>query len=497
MKMIFGITLYALLPTFLFAQGPDTLWTRTYGGPSDEDGYSVCQTYDGGYIVAGHTSISNRFHWDVYLVRTDENGDTLWTKTYGGAGDEYGRSVQETNDKGFIITGTTNSYGAGIWDVYLIKTDSLGDTLWTKTYGGMYSEFGLSVQQTSDKGYIISGKADPYGMVIEDYVYLIKVDSLGDTLWTKMYGNSIDDYGGWSVQQTIDGGYIIAGYVDLATSGFPDIYVLKTDSLGDSLWARTYGDSLSDEGYAVRQTGDGGYIIAGATMSYALHGYDYILIKTDSLGNVLWRKVYGGDIYDIGRSVQETADGGYIIVGYSDSFHGLLNYDAYVVKTDSLGDTLWTRVYGGFASEYIYSVQQTSDEGYVIAGFTFSFGAGLADVYLIRIAPDTFAVEENSKRHSESHFLEVFPNPGSELVNISFGKVQNAERMELKIYNSAGELVRQFDYPTSERSGCVTWRGEDDTGKKLPSGVYFLKLNVISSNKDGDYQEVKKIILLK
>lgn len=490
MSLLWLVSLLSVITTCAFAQAPDTLWTRTYGGPSDEWGYSVCQTYDEGYVIAGRTSISNRAHWDVYLIKTDSKGDTLWTKTYGGIGDEYGRSVQETSDKGFIITGTTNSYGAGVWDVYLIKTDSLGDTLWTKTYGGIYSDGGCSVQQTIDAGYIIVGYIRPYATDIR-YIYLIKIDSVGNEFWSKTYGDSIDDYVGRSVQQTIDGGYIVAGYVDFPSGIDVDVYLIKTDSLGDTLWTKTYGDSMPDYGYSVQQTTDTGYIVAGKTHSFGAGMFDVYLIKTDSLGDTLWTKTYGGLIYDIGYSVQQTFDEGYIIAGYSDSFHGVLNYDAYLVKTDSLGDTLWTRVYGGSAAEYIYSVQQTSDEGYIIAGFTFSFGAGLGDVYLIRMAPDTFAVEENRKRHLESHFLEVFPNPFSKLVNISFGKVQNAKRIELKIYNSVGELVRQFNYPTIERSDYVTWKGEDDAGKKLPSGVYFLKLVT------KDYNGTEKLLLIR
>jgi hypothetical protein len=346
------VLLVIIVVSFGYTQPPDTLWTRTYGGTNMDWGWAVQQTLDSGFIIAGVTWSSGAGSADVYLIKTDSLGDTLWTKTYGGPNEDYGLSVEQTSDGGYIIAGRTQSYGAGSVDVYLIRTDSLGDTLWTKTYGAVYADIGLSVQQTSDEGYIVVGYTEPYG-ANEYFAYLIKTDSLGDTLWTGRYGETLGNCIGWSVQQTTDDGYIIAGYAEVAGL-WDDVYLVKTDSLGDTLWTKTYGGLYWDDGYAVQQTADGGYIVAGRTNSYGAGGYDVYLIKTDSLGDTLWTRAIGGGIWDIGRSVQQTTDGGYIVAGYTDSFGGIFNYDVYVIKTDADGDTLWTQIYGGVSPDQVY-----------------------------------------------------------------------------------------------------------------------------------------------
>jgi len=384
-KVIFVLTVLLLGVTHLFAQAIDTAWTRTYGGTSWDEGYSVQQTTDGGYIVTGYTSSYGAGGKDVYLIKTNSSGDTLWTRTYGGIYSDIGRSVQQTTDGGYIIAGETESFGQGYEgysDVYLIKTNSLGDTLWTRTYRetNWDNEKGYSVQQTTDGGYIVAGYTESHGRDI----YLIKTDSAGNTLWTKTYGRYVSDRG-YSVQQTTDGGYIIAG----AGDDYYDVYLIKTDSAGNTLWTKTYGGVYDDEGYSVQQTTDGGYIIAGATDNY----YDIYLIKTDSAGDTLyhsgWTKTYGGTDWtdwDVGYSVQQTTDGGYIVAGYTDSY-GAGGEDVYLIKTIASGDSFWTKTYGGSENDRGYSIQQTTDGGYIVAGWTDSYGAGGKDVYLIKIKP--------------------------------------------------------------------------------------------------------------
>ena len=205
-------------------------------------------------------------------------------KWFGGFNWDHGASVVQTTDLGYIVTGWTSSYGAGSYDVYLIKTDSTGDTLWTKTFGGIEDDLGRSVVQTTDGGYIITGYTSSYGAGSYD-VYLIKTDSLGDTLWTKTFGG-IEDDGGYSVVQTNDGGYIITGYTYSYGAGSYDVYLIKTDSTGDTLWTTTFGGTNVDLGRSVVQTTDEGYIVTGYTYSYGAGSADVYLIKTDSLGNV-------------------------------------------------------------------------------------------------------------------------------------------------------------------------------------------------------------------
>ncbi|MBM3331756.1 hypothetical protein FJY68_07900 [candidate division WOR-3 bacterium] len=357
-----------------------TGWWRTYGGPSDDDGRSIQQTADDGYIVAGWTKSFGAGYADVCLIKTNAQGDSLWVRTYGGPNQDGGNSVQQTTDGGYIIAGGSGSFGAGLYDVYLVKTDASGDTLWTRTYGGTDQDMGNSVQQTADGGYIITGCTKSFGAGNWD-VYLVKTNALGDTVWTRTYGGAQSDWG-YSVQQTADSGYVIAGY----GAGNADVYLIKTNAQGDTLWTRTYGGSRQDVAYSLQLTADGGYIIAGETDSYGAANGDVYLIKVNPQGDTLWARTYGGPNYDDGRSVQQTTDGGYVIAGITQSF-GAGNSDVYLVKINALGDTVWTATYGGPQSDAGYSVQQTADGGYVVSGGTYSFGAGTPDsdnVYLIK-----------------------------------------------------------------------------------------------------------------
>jgi len=437
-----------LIMVFVNTGFSQLIWQRTYGGADNDYGYSVQQTLDGGYIVAG-VAYSFGSSAQIYLIKTDSLGDTLWTKTYGGSADDLGMSVQQTTDGGYIIAGTTNSFGASR-QVYLIKTDSLGDTLWTKTYGGVGNDLGTSVQQTTDRGYVIAGTTNSFGNSTQ--VYLIKTDSLGDTLWTKTYGGTIYDRG-YSVQQTQDRGYIIGGEGNSSVDHDP-IYLIKTDSLGDTLWTRTYCATF-DEGRSVQQTQDGGYIIAGIR---GFNGIAIYLVKTDSLGDTLWIKAYRWEEAAWGYSVQQTQDSGYIVAGEAVNVEGTYEYNYfYLVKTDSLGDTIWTKTYGTGMTEGARCVQQTTDGGYILVGSNAAFGNGW-QVWLIKT--DEFGnggIEDDTLARHLSHTsqLMIYPNPFS-----SFTTVIGYEKKRFILYDISGRRVGSYL--------------GDRIGFGLPAGVYFL-----------------------
>jgi hypothetical protein len=368
------------------ADGPVVQWEKTFGGNNNDYGSSVQQTSDGGFIIAGYTfSFDSGDYPDVYLIKTDPNGNLLWQKTFGGSNSDGGWSVQQTTDGGFIIAGSTWSLGAGSYDVYLIKTDSAGNIQWQKTFGGSNDDLGYSVQQTSDGGFIIAGYTSSFGSGYED-VYLIKTDPNGNSQWQKTFGGSYEDYGG-SVQQTSDGGYIIAGSTSSFGDPNGDVYLIKTDLAGNLLWQKSFGGSDYDWGESVQQTSDGGSIIAGTTYSFGAGKNDVYLIKTDPNGNPLWQKTFGGSDWDRGWSVRQTTDGEFIIAGTTLSF-GSGFFDVYLLKTDTTGNLLWQKTFGGSDWDDGYSVQETTDGGFIIAGVTFSFGAGSGDVYLIKLCSE-------------------------------------------------------------------------------------------------------------
>lgn len=362
------ILIYLLSPLLLLGQG----WERNL---DDGIGFSVQQLTDGGYIITGYKVIDD-YNYDVLLIKTDMNGDTIWSKTYGGYVRNEGRSVQQTTDQGFIICGYTYNTYYECKNFYLIKTDANGDTLWTKTYGGQYNSIGESVQQTLDGGYIMTGRI----VLDNSEIYLIKTNSSGDTLWTKTYGGQYDDIGN-SVQQTTDGGYIITGRTNKIISS-SQICLVKTDQNGDTIWTKAFGGEYLDEGYSVQQTIDGGYIITG-TNDINTGWVGLYLIKTDENGDELWSKIYDDRI---GVSSLQTLDGGYIITGliWSDS----TGTDVMLSKTDDTGEIIWTKNYGGNEWDCGYSVQLTSDNGYIVAGVINQVFPDHGDVYLIKTDSD-------------------------------------------------------------------------------------------------------------
>ncbi len=342
---------------------------KTYGGPCCDWGTSVKQTADGGYIIAGTNNGP-----DLYLFRTNGNGDLLWAKSYGGTGYDFGYAVQQTTDGGFVLVGNTDSFGAGAKDVYLIRTDANGDALWTKTFGGAGNDEGFSVQQTSDGGYIMTGRTNSFGTYD---VYVIKTDASGNLLWSKTYGGTLGDKGS-SVEQTTDGGYIITGETSSFGAGASDIYLIRTDSIGSVLWSKTFGETFEEHAYSGQQTSDGGFILTGETQN----GSSVCLIKSDANGNALWSKNYSTMDDDNGYSVQQSSDGGYIIAGKILSLSAP-NSDAYLIKTNSTGDTLWTKTLGGSGYDACNAVEQTNDGGYILVGSIGSFGSPY-HVYLIK-----------------------------------------------------------------------------------------------------------------
>jgi nicotinamide riboside kinase len=371
---LLGVSLVALFIEYAHAM----TFAKTYGGGGYDYAYSVQHTSDGGYIIAGTTRSFGAGNEDIILIKTDANGNIIWAKTYGGTGDDAAYSVQQTSDGGYILAGYTYSFTVG-GALFLIKTDANGNIIWAKTYGGIdtfESWHAYSVQQIFDGGYIVAGTVIFFDVM---HIFLIKADANGNVQWAKIYGIYWD--WGYFVQQTSDGGYIVAGTT--ASTSWNDIFLIKTDANGNIIWAKTYGGTGIDIAYSVQQTSDGGYIIASITNSFGAGNEDIILIKTDANGNIIWAKTYGGTNSDYAFSVQQTSDGGYIVAGRTQSF-GAGGYDLLLINTDANGNVIWAKTYGGTSWDNASSVQQTSDGGYIVAGYTGSFGAGNGDIFLIK-----------------------------------------------------------------------------------------------------------------
>jgi len=366
------------------SEPPAIEWTRTYSGYG---AFSVIQTSDGGYALAGYTWSFETNSWDFWLVKTDGDGTQQWNKTYGGANNEWAYSVVETGDGGYALAGFTRSFGAGDANFWLVKVDSSGNIEWNITYGGANDDAARSVVETSDGGYVLTGKTESSGAGEPDF-WLVKTDGYGNQQWNKTYGGANND-DAYSVVGTSDGGYALAGYTASFGAGGRDFWLVKVDSSGNMEWNKTYGGVNDEWAYSVVKTSDSGYALVGYTTSLGAGGSDFWLVKTDGYGNRQWNKTYGGANSDAAHSVVETSDGEYVLAGKTESF-GAGKSDFWLVKVDSSGDMEWNTTYGGTNDDAANSIVGTSDGGYALAGYTWSFGTRTrTDAWLVKVARPT------------------------------------------------------------------------------------------------------------
>jgi hypothetical protein len=491
-----SIVIMLFVSVNLFAQTPDTLWTEFYGElHKAEISYCVQQTSDGGYIITGTYSVQAG---DIFVIKTDADGGIQWRKNYGGPLNESGECIQQTSDGGYIVVGHTFSFGSGDSDIWLLRMNTDGDTLWTKCFGGSFGEDGKSVAETSDGGYIIAGSTQSFGAGRTD-VYLVRTDANGDTLWTRTYGTPERDYG-FSVEQTSDGGFVIAGktgtmeyYRDSIPVEFPeqdnttrrpstdhahgentspdreyeDVYLIKTDANGDTLWTRSYERPGSiDRGYSVQQTSDGGYIVAGETGRPGAQAQNFFLVKTNEDGDTLWTGSYGsGYLDERAFSVSQTKDGGYILAGKTGEYITSHVQDVYILKTDADGDSLWSRQYGSSYGDYGYSVKQTFDNGYVIAGYWEYYipNAILSYGWLIRLTPDSLLTDDSLSLayNGNRHFVRQPNSVTLHLAYVMEGHILYTKSTDGGDSWGALENLGAGEFPAicldKEWNPCVTW----------------------------------------
>jgi PGF-pre-PGF domain-containing protein len=287
-----------------------------------------------------------------------------WNKTYSGENNDVANSIIQTSDEGYAIFGNTNSFGTGLYDFWVVKINKSGVEEWNKTYGGTNYEVANSIIQTSDEGYILLGFTDSFGEGLSDF-WVIKLDSNGEQEWNKTYGGEGDDYTR-SIIKTLDTGYLIIGNTNSFGAGEFDFWVVKINETGEEEWNKTYGGEKSDYATSIIQASDGGYIVMGNTESYGSGNSDFWVVKINETGEEEWNKTYGGVNEDgIRANILQTSDG-YILAGFSES-NSAGNYDFWVVKINETGEEEWNKTYGGEKEEIINSIIQTSD-GYILAG---------------------------------------------------------------------------------------------------------------------------------
>jgi hypothetical protein len=376
---VFFLFILCFLSSIVFASS--IIWNRTYGGVWGEIAYSIVETSDMGYAIAGYTQSFGEGDSDFWLIKTDSNGNIKWNKTYGGKNNDRAYSMIESSNGGFVLAGITDSFGAGNYDFWLVKTDSYGDLEWNQTFGGPKWETAYCLVETSDGGYALAGDTYSFGAGELDF-WLVKTDSNGKMEWNQTYGGEQDE-GAYSLVETSDGGYALTGFLDsFSPIGGRDCWLIKTDKFGNLEWNQTYGGAGYDYGYSLIETSDEGYALVGNTGSFYPH---FWMVKTDNNGVMEWYETYPGDV---AYSVIESSEGGFVIAGSNNPHrkgkHILL------VKVDSQGIMEWHQTYTESESEQdvAHSLIETSDGGYALVGYksrsSFDADGGWLDIWMLK-----------------------------------------------------------------------------------------------------------------
>jgi hypothetical protein len=359
------------------------MWSQTYGGANADASTSLVQTADGGYALVGFTRSFGDGDTNAWLVKIDEYGEMEWNKTYGEAGSESdAASLIQTLDGGYAFVGST-AKGISLWsteyNAWLVKTDETGNIEWSKLYGGTGSDSFSSLIETSDGGYVLAGSTTSFGAGEKDF-WLVRTDASGNVQWNQTYGGSGAESSPYGLIQTLDGGFALAGQYSPSGSVFCDSLLVKTDRSGNLEWSKTYGGARMDYATALIQIADGGFALAGCTDSFDVGGYDFWLILTDGIGNVRWNQTYGTIDQDTNPSLVLTGDTGFALAGYTNPDLA----DLMLVRTDGFGNIIWNQSYVGQALSGLPSLVQTVDGGFALAGAKGFRGATSDDFWLIK-----------------------------------------------------------------------------------------------------------------
>lgn len=497
--------LILLISTNLFAQ-PNIEWQKCLGGSGVDEGLQVKATTDGGYIVTGKTLSNdgdvsgNHGVSDFWVVKLDSIGAIEWQKTYGGSNHDRSYSIDQTADGGYVVAGHTASNNGdvsgnhGDLDCWVLKLSNSGAIEWQKTLGGSDWDEAWSVRQTIDGGYILAGRTrsndgDVSGNHGAFDFWMVKMDGSGSIEWQRCLGGSADDIA-YSVKQSMEGGYVVAGETASLNGdvtglhGSTDFWVVKLDPEGAMEWQKTLGSTSLDRPNDIYPTHDGGYVVVGIAswndgdVSGNHGGFDYWVVKLDELGKVNWQKSLGGSNEDYAQSVQQTSDGGYILAGSTPSTDGDVvgndgGVDFWIVQLSPEGEIRWQKTLGGMQADRALSIQQSNDGGYIVAGYTQSTNNGdvsgfhgTQDYWVVKLSPESVNTEE-LPTHPES--VEIYPNPATQTVLL---KIPSEEApLQVRVMDLVGrEMIRQ------------TISKDDALGVSfLPKGVYL----VVVTTRDG------------
>lgn len=458
------------------------MWTKTVGGPANDIGLSMVPAFGGGYVISGETDSYGAGYFDAFVMKLDENGSVIWNKTFGGAGNDYGEAIVRTTDSCYAIGGYTSSYGMGDYDMYITKIDQAGNIMWTRTVGSAGYDYALSIVETIDKGFALCGSTSAFGQGYTD-LYMAKLDSNGNLQWSRTVGGTQGDFGSYIIQST-DGGYVLAGVTLSFGAGQYDIYIVKLSSSGALEWTRTVGGADFEYLYSIIQCSDGGYAAAGSTASYGAGGYDEFTLKLNSAGVLEWAKSIGGTGDDAARTVIQTPMG-YLTAGESGSF-GAGGFDMFITGLDSLGNSCGNTFShspstgsGGVISSPV-SIVTAPTMLYSTPSPSAGLGGNMNSICIIGIhsisneIPSSFELYQN------------FPNPFNPITHFGF-RIADFGSVNLSIFDILG---REVETLVKQELNPGTYEAEWNAGN-FPGGVYYYRLSA------KNHIETKKMVLVK
>lgn len=483
MKTQLFIVLFFIVSFFHLSfsqQAGDIIFEKSYGGISYDEIMAVTENPFGGFIGAGFTRSYGLGRWgNAFFVKTDSDGDSVWTMHLGGDGMDVFADIITTPDSMFVATGLTDTPN-DFENIYLVKVDDDGLIQWEKNYGGPEKEVAQSLINAQDGGIIITGVTKSFSVGEED-LFIMKTTIDGDSLWFKTYGTTGND-GGYGISPTSDGGYIITGQYN-----WSDLWLVKIDSDGDTLWTSVIGGADYEEGLSVKETSDGGYIVCGSTASYGSGQLDAFLVKTDSNGKLDWQKTFGGAGYDEGRRVVINDTTGYVVMANTDGGNaGEFNY--LIVWTDLNGNAIKTKTYGDVGEDRSYDMIPVGNNSLSIAASNYNPNSdGDASLLMIYKNDIPTSLDGSDNNTLGNYYLaEAYPNPFNPTTTIKFQLPQNSF-VTLKIYDILGNEIATLinaELPGGEYKVPFN-------ASSLSSGIYLYQI------KAGNFTQTKKLTLLK
>ncbi|NOR44462.1 MAG: T9SS type A sorting domain-containing protein [Candidatus Delongbacteria bacterium] len=522
-KLTIFITLIAAF--FLFAEDLTT-WSRTYNGDfhHEDEANDVEQTSDGGYIVAGNEWVEGFLSPDwvfphVRILKYNENGDTLWSTRYyyniqnSEMWDDFYNKyaevydIEQTSDGGYIFCGYVEVFEeTEIREkMCVVKLDKSGTIEWDKVYYDKLRNKANSIKQTTDGGYVFGGRtmAKNDSNTYDSFARIIKINSIGDTLWSRTYQESeIFDLTGWKTTRlyklciSSDNDIYGIGYVYSGTDEGGNGWIVKLDNNGNKIWSNEFGTEEGEAFYDGQITNDNNIIALGNQFVRDQDASGVWLNKISLDGDSIWSKTIHSGVYgefDEGKSIQQTPEGEFIIGAETSQLSFL--YDWWVIKTDSYGDTLWTKVYGSDTFDNLNSIKCTIDEGYIVCGDTegsyiVNNNGDWTDMWVLKLDQDgnyTGIMDNGELIINSYELMQNYPNPFNNQTNIEYSIQENSE-IEINLYNSNGQFVQSL---VNEKKG----KGKHSVlfnANKFNSGIYYYQLKI-----DGMIKETKRMLYLR